>query len=164
MTQTWMNNDGLYLKFGTDKAVTNKAGEYVTHGALREIEVKIPVMTSVASTATIISDQTWIPAGVRLQEVEVVCDTVVTGSSSTLNIGLVKSDRTTEIDFDGILAAFPLTSMDAAGEKTVVVVGGTGAGAKLGTTTAFTGYITADYDTAAFTAGAITLRIRYYKV
>jgi hypothetical protein len=35
----WLNNDGLYLKYGTDKAVATTGGEYRTNGALREIEV-----------------------------------------------------------------------------------------------------------------------------
>jgi hypothetical protein len=157
----WFNPDGLHLKFGTEKTVPNKAGEYRTVGALREIEVRIDLATLVA-TPTILSDQTFFPKGARVEEVEVVVHTAATGATATLNLGLIRLDRTTVYDPDGFLAAFPLASMDAAGEKTVVRIGSAGAGSLIGTTTANAGYLVADFDTAAFTTGVIFVRIRYY--
>jgi len=159
----WLNSDGLYLEFGTAKATANTAGEYITTGALREIEVKID-LTTLGTSPAIQSDTVFIPAGVRIEEVEIVTQTAATsGGSAVLNVGLIQTDRSTAIDVDGLIAAIAITSHDAAGEKTVLRVGSTGAGALIGTTTANVGMLVADYDTAAYTAGVIYVRIRYYR-
>jgi hypothetical protein len=79
-------------------------------------------------------------------------------------VGLVRTDRTTEIDFDGILAAMPTATMTA-GNKVTLVKGGTNVGALVGsgTSIANVGYITASATTAtAFTAGVILLEIKYF--
>lgn len=159
---TWLNDDGLYLKFGTAKTDVEVGGEYRTYGELREIEVTID-LTDLTSSAAIISDTTFFPNGARIEEVEIVTQTAATSAgSATLDIGLIQTDRSTAIDADGLIAALAKTAVDAAGEKNVVRVGSTGAGALLGTTTSKVGYITANYGTAAFTAGVIRVRIRYY--
>lgn len=158
----WNNQDGLYLKYGTEKTVPTKAGEYVTTGALREWEVKLD-LTTLGLTPTplaVLGDTTLLPAGLRLEEVEVVVETAAVGATATLDIGLVREDRVTVIAETGILAAFPIASLDAAGEKTVVRVGSAGVGTLIGTTLAFPAHITADVDVAAFTAGVIWIRIR----
>ena len=154
--------DGLRLKFGTEKAVANKTGEYRTGGRLHEVQTEI-TLTSLADTSAILADLTLLPSGVRLEEVEIVNKTAATsGGSAVLNIGLVRENRSTAYDADGLIAALALTAYDTAGEKLIVRVGSTGAGALLGTTTANKGYLVADYDTAAFTAGVIVVTIRYY--
>lgn len=165
----WLNH-GLYTKYGVEQTVPMAGGEYVTTGALREVEFKI-LLTSLGSSSAIATSSTYsvdnifIPSGVRIEEVEIVVDTAATsGGSAALNIGLVDTDRSTAIDADGLVAALALTSIDAAGEKTVLRPGSTSAGALIGTTTADVGYIVADYDTAAYTAGTITVRVRYRKV
>lgn len=158
----WTNSDGLHIKTGYELgSAATAAGEYKTYGRLRDIEVKISLAT-LGTGSTILSDVTFFPKGARIEEVEVVVETAATGATAVLNLGLIRTDRTTAYDADGFLAAFPLASMDAAGEKTVVRVGSTGAGAFIGTTLANVGLLVADYDTAAFTAGVIKVRIRYY--
>lgn len=162
MAQNWLNNDGLFLKFGTDKTVVTTGGHYKTYGELREIELKL-TLTSLTQAEVVQNDQVFFGTGTRVQEVEVMTHTAaVTGTA--IDVGLVRTDRTTEIDFDGFLAAFPTASMNAVGEKVVVINGGTGAGAFIGATTiANPGYITASMtDATAFTAGIIYIRIRYY--
>jgi hypothetical protein len=158
----WLNADSLYLKRGVEKTVANKAGEYRFDGPLHCEEVVIN-LTAVGTNSTILSDVTAIPAGVRIEEVEVVVTTAATGATAVLNVGLIRTDRTTVYDADGFIAALALTAIDAAGEKTVLRVGSTGAGAFIGTTLANTGLLVADWDTAAFTAGQIVVRIYYYK-
>lgn len=163
MTNTWLDPDGLYRKYGTTKAVPNVAGEYKTYGELREIEIKLD-LTKVTATdgSYIVSDQVFFPKNVRIEAITVSTDVAGTGTGAVLNLGLVKTDRATEIDYNGFLAAFPLTSMDSAGETTTITAGGTYAGALIGTVNStFDGYITADYDTAAFTAGSVFIRIKY---
>lgn len=157
----WMNADGLYKKYGTDKTTPTKAGEYRTVGALREIEVKID-LTTLATGSTILSDVEFFPKNVRVEEIDIINLTAATsGGSAVLNLGLIRTDRTTAYDADGFVAALALTAFDAAGEKLTIRVGSTGAGALLGTTLANVGLLVADYDTASFTAGVIIVRIRF---
>jgi hypothetical protein len=160
-----LNADGLWVKFGTEKTLPNRGGEYNVRGDVREIEVVINLPT-LNQNEVVQSDVVFVPAGVRIQEVEVVTD-VVAATGVAVDVGLVKTDRTTEIDFNGLLATFPLASMSITGEKnTFSQEAGLGTGgALIGTTTAFVGYITASATTAtAFTTGSIRVRIRYYKI
>lgn len=157
---TWMNPDGLYKKYGTTKATATTAGEFTTTGQLREIEFKLD-LTTLGTASAIIADTTWMPK-MRLAEVEIRVHTAATGAGAVLNIGIINSDRTTAIDADGLVAALALTSLDAAGETMVIRVGSTGAGALLGTTTTTPAYFVADYDTAAYTAGVIFVKVRFY--
>ena len=161
MANTWLDPDGLFHKFGPTKAVANKGGEYKNYGTLREVELKID-LTALTQAETIQSDQVFIPAGARLQEVEIEVLTVgATGVA--IDVGLTKTDRTTEIDFDGILAAVVVANLTA-GNKINLVKGGTNAGALIGsgTSTAFVGMVSASATTAtAFTTGSILLKIRY---
>lgn len=161
---SWLN-DGLLKKFGVEKTVVNKAGEYVTTGAIREIEVNID-LTALTTTDAIMSDTTWIPANVRIQDVQVITKTVATtGTSAALNVGLIRNDRTTMVDADGFVEALAVTAMDAAGETTTLSapVSGTSVGNLIGTTIANTGYITAATSTGTFTAGEAIVKIRYYR-
>ena len=157
----YLNADGLYLKYGTDRGVSTTAGEFKTFGELRTIDVKID-LTTLGTGSTILADTTYFPKTVRIEQVEIVCHTAVTsGGSAVLNVGLIRTDRTTTYDADGFVAALALTAFDAAGEKVILTAGSTGAGAFIGTTLANPGLLVADYDTASFTAGVIIVRIKY---
>lgn len=157
------NADNLAWKYGLDEAVIGRAGEYVTNGPLRYIEVTINDMTVLGTSAAIMDNGVIFPINVRIEKVDVMTITACTGTGAVLNVGLVRnSDRSTAIDADGFVAALPLTSLDAAGEITSLVVGSSYAGSSIGLTTAtYPGLITADYDTAAFTAGKVAIRIWY---
>jgi hypothetical protein len=104
-----------------------------------------------------------IPGGSRIESVEVIAEVAAVGATATLDVGLVRLDRTTEIDFNGLVAALAVTSIDAAGERSALYPGVTGAGALVGTTTAFPGYITANRNTANFTAGKVIVRVNWYR-
>lgn len=162
----WYNNDGLYIKYGTEQDTpTVGAGEYQTPGPQRMVELVIPAMTSLGTSAAIQHDTVTLPKNARIEKVEIVTTTAVTsGGSAVLNIGLSRTDRSTELDYDGLVAALALASFNAAGETYTITNGATGAGALVGTTLAYNGYLTADYDTASFTAGAIKVRIFYSRV
>src|SRR3990167_4174105 len=97
---TWLNNDSLLRKFGTEQATANLAGEYRTTGHLHEVEVKID-LTDLTQTETIQSDVTVIPSGSRIVEVQVVTHTVA-ATGTAIDIGLIRTDRTTEIDYNGL--------------------------------------------------------------
>jgi hypothetical protein len=163
---TWLDSDQLFHKYGPDKALPTKGGEYVTTGALREIEFKID-LTTLTETETPLSDVVFFPK-MRIEDIEIVTHTVA-ATGVAIDIGLVRTDRTTEIDFDGLLAAYPVAQMSTAGEKVslrqevTTPVSMVGRGALVGTTTTNPGYVTCSRTTAtAFTAGVIFVRIRYY--
>jgi hypothetical protein len=164
---SYLDNDGLLRKYGTESAEPVAGGEYCTYGPLHEIEIKID-LTDLGSSSAIVDgvDNIFFPKNARIEEVEIVVHTAATSAgSATLDIGLVKaSDRSTAIDADGLVAAMAKTALDAAGEKTVLRVGGTGAGALIGTTNSNIGHFVANYGTAAFTAGVIYVRVKYYAV
>lgn len=164
----WMNSDGLYVQYGTEKATVNTGGEYVTTGGLREIELKV-TLSSLTASEVVQSDTLFIPSGMRIQEVEVITTTAAT-LGTAIDLGIIRTDRTTELDYDGLLAAFPIASMNAAGERTIFTASSTvplsavGTGALIGTTLANTGYITCSRtDGTAFGAGEILVKIRCYK-
>lgn len=158
----WDNNDGVRIKFGTEQATPSLAGEYRNNSALREVEFIID-LANLTETEVVQDDNIMIPAGVRIAEIKVVTTTAA-ATGVAIDLGLVRLDRTTEIDYNGFLAAFVTASMDAAGETTTLVVGSSTVGALVGTTTANVGYVTASRTTAtAFTAGRIVVTIKYYR-
>lgn len=162
----WYNSDGLYLEFGTTKPANETAGTYRTTGELREIECTLDVST-LTSTAggTIISNGLKFPDNVRVQEIEVVTQTACCGSGAVLNFGLIKEDRSTEIDNDGFLAVYPLANCSTAGATTVIRQGSSFVGALVGSEVSSAngpGYLVGDWDTAAFTGGILRIKIRYY--
>lgn len=167
MAQTWMDPDGLYHKFGVTKATANIGGEYRNTGRLRDIEFKID-LTALTQSETILSDQVFLPSGARIQEVDILTQTAA-ATGTAIDLGLTRTDRTTEIDFDGLLAAAPTSVMNSAGERSIyrvavtVPTGLTGTGALIGTTTSNVGYVSCSRtDGTAFTAGVIIVTIRYY--
>lgn len=164
----YLDSTGLYRKYGTEKAVSTRTGEYPTKGGLREIECKITLST-LTETETPVSDVVFFPK-MRVQEVEVITTTAA-ATGTAIDLGLIQTDRATEIDYNGFLAAFPTAAMDLAGERTIftaastVPASATGTGALIGTTTSNVGYITCSRtDATAFTAGELIIKIRYYAI
>ena len=155
----WLNGDGLYVKFGTDEADTGTAGEYRTNGPQRMVEVEI-TLANLGTASAILDDNALLPAGFRIEKVEIVNKTAATGDTAVLNVGLIRKDRSTAYDADGFCAAVAIADFNAAGETLSFTQPGSAAGgAFIGTTLAYSGYLVADYDTAAFTAGVVKVRI-----
>lgn len=159
----WFDNTGLYQKYGTEQTVPLKGGEYSTLGANRTIDLKID-LTTLTESETILSDNIFWPKTMRIESVEVVTVTAA-ATGAAIDLGLIRLDRSTEIDYDGILAAFATASMNAVGEKTVLTQGSSTAGALVGAAgTSYPGYITCSRTTGtAFTAGVIQVRINLYR-
>jgi hypothetical protein len=155
-----LNADGLFVKFGTEKTIANRSGEYKTYGDLREVEVTID-LTTLTATPKIVSDQLFFPTGVRIEEVETFATVASTGAS-TLSVGLIRTDRTTAIAATGFLAVSPAANYSTLGTKTVYRVGTAGVGTLVGTTSGtIVGYITATGTATPFTTGTVVVRIRY---
>lgn len=163
MVQAWLDNAGLYQKYGVDQTTVGKGGEYRNNGHFREIEVKID-LTTLTAAETVLDDNIFIPAGVRISEIKIVTQTAA-ATGTAIDLGLIRTDRATEIDYDGLLTAFPTATMNAANETTIITVPGAAAGGALvGTTTANVGHITCSRtDATAFTAGIIHVTIKYYR-
>lgn len=163
MVQAYYDNAGLYRKYGVDQTTTSTSGEYRNNGLMREIEFKID-LTALTETETILDDNIFIPIGMRIAEINIVTHTAA-ATGVAIDLGLIRTDRSTEIDYDGLLAAFPTANMNAAGETNSITDNTTYDGALVGATTAtYVGHVTCSRTTAtAFTAGVIYVRIRYYR-
>lgn len=165
LTQTWMDNSGLFQVYGVDQATTENGGEYKTFGELREVELNLNLTAAnfpFGATNYIPFDNVFIPAGVRIQEVETYVETVGAGATATLDVGLVRTDRTTVTSANGLVIAKTVASM-VAGEKAVLTSNTGFGGALIGTTTANVNYVSVRVNTASFTSGVIKIRIRYYR-
>lgn len=175
MSQNYTTKSGLFLQFGTDKAIPETFGDYVNFGTNRVIEGVIN-LTALSTTAIIASNTTFFPAfattpvsnGLFIEAIELIPEIAATTSSSaTLSIGLIQSDRATVPANYGTalvnaLAQTALTPLDA---KVTIIGGSTGAGGLIGAGPAIATapyYITAATGTGTFTAGQLRVRIFYH--
>lgn len=165
MAETWLNPDGLYVKFGLKQGVAAKGGQILDHGSpYRMVELNL-LFSDLATAASILHDTVYIPKNARIDKVEIVATTAFTdtGASFTLNVGLIKTDRVTEIDYDGLVAVLPLANLTPAGDWSIIDVNHAKKGALIGTTTAFKGLVTVDWDGEVPLTGAAKIRIFYYR-
>ena len=136
------------------------------------VEAEIADFTALGATAEIIGAEDggaprgiMVPKGAFIEKVElVVTDAATSANSPTLDFGLIKaSDRTTELDDDGPVAALALTSIDADGDVVEFIQGDTSHGALIGTTLTENGLlcVSVNLDTTGFTAGAAKVRVYY---
>lgn len=164
MVQSWMDNTNLYRKFGVDKATPKKAGEFKTYGQERIVEVKLN-LAELTETETIVDDTVILPVGALVKEINILTTTAA-ATGVAIDVGLIKqTDRTTEVDYNGLLDAFVTASMNTVGENvTYIAPGGIAAGSAgplLGTVLAFNSHISASRTTVtAFTAGVIRIQIK----
>lgn len=162
----YLDIGGLNQKYGLEQTVTSTGGEYRTVAELREIELTLNLASGsypFGATNYIVNDNVFFPAGVRIQEVELYTETAATGATATLDIGLMRTDRTTVTSATAFVAAATVASLATVGTKTIITAGSTFAGALIGTTTAAVNHITIRVNTASFTAGVVKVRIRYYR-
>lgn len=179
---SWTNSDGLYIKFGAEEGQVCKGGTYETCGPLTVTEFKFDYTDCVLASSILGSKDgaassghyagsagVLMPRGIRIEAVEVVAETAFTSSgtiaSATLDVGLIRNDRSTAYDDDGFLAALAFSGLDTAGESTYLTKGSTGAGAFIGTTLANSGWIVLNNDAHAshpLTAGKGVVRIYWY--
>ena len=158
---TWTNGDGLYLKFGTNEGTAGRGGEVVNYGGTHIIEFELDLTVLATATQTILSDTVVIPNGALLEKVIITVEEVSAGANANLDLGLVDQDRTTEIDFNGLLAASDGWHAADIGTIEEFVQGSTEHGALLGTVLTNTGLVTANADTAVFTDGTLKIVIEY---
>lgn len=175
---SWQNSDGLYVKFGLEESKVAQGGEVNKFSDIHEYVVTVDYSEMLSATYAIIDGGSAvgpqgvvIPEGLRITEVEVFAQSAFTSSgtigSATFSIGLKKrSDRSTELDHDGLLtASFVGSSIDAQGETSVIRIGSTGVGALVGTTLTEDGVIVGAntaHGSHPYTAGKAIVKIRGY--
>lgn len=155
---TWFNNDGLYIKYGTDKTIASSGGDFLSYGETREIEFTITLST-LTTSPVIQNDQIFIPAGVVIEEVQTFADVAGVGGTS-VSVGLVGLDRSTVASNTGFLAAAVIADHNVLGERTSYTAGVATAGVYVGTVTPSVGYITA-LAAGTYSAGVLRVRIKY---
>lgn len=156
---TWVNNDGLERRYGTDSAPESLTGEYHYDGPVKLIEIKFDYtdLPAVASNSVIIGDNFTLPKGSIVEKVEIFCDVDMdsAGDAMTLNVGWIDTDRSSNVDVDAFVVAATQTELNTGGSNVAGWVGAEVGGAK--TTTAK--LLTWEVDTAAATAGSGVIRL-----
>src|ERR1044072_177828 len=102
------NPAGLLLKYGRSEGQAGRAGEYRTNTGVRVLEFAVNLV-DVASAAAVFDYNAVIDKGWLIEKVEVETTVAATGTNATLNIGLQKTDGSTEYDYDGLGTAAALT-------------------------------------------------------
>jgi len=172
---TWLNSDGLYIKYGADESEVAKGGQYSTDGSLHEVEATLLWSDFASATAVLpINSSSYgivIPKGARIEEVETVVETAFvndgTVGTSTFVVGFNKADRTTALDVDGLLTSSATGTelgLATAGTKKTITVGSTGAGTLIGESLSENGvmvFANGGHASHPNTAGSINIRVRY---
>lgn len=159
---SWFNNDGLYLQYGTQKAVPTTMGDYLSYGEWRDIEFTLNLATGspLATAGTyIVGNTTFLGTNIFLESVNVSVETAAAGGTSVA-IGTRRLDRVTDIATNNILTATADGTL-VAGYNNTTTTGGL-VGTTI-TTTQFpdgSAYITAT-TVGTHTAGSIKVRLRY---
>jgi hypothetical protein len=158
----WINADGLYQEFGTEKGAVGNGGEYRTVGPERMSEFHIDLQNLTAVEEVLVSETDILPKNVRPIRVRtIVTEIPVTGDAANWNLGTVELDATTEIDFDGLVIAADGEVGAAVGTITDYTQASTDHGADLGELTTVPGRFVAWADTGTFSAGMLRVQVFY---
>lgn len=162
----WLNNDLLYIKYGTSLADPENAGEFLSYGANRVVEVFID-LTKLTSTAAIQSDTSFFgsPAAGQMfiENVEAVLEADAAGGTS-FSVGLIQTDRATIPANYSTAFINAETALADAGDKIIYTEDTANAGGLIGSSPAnATGpyYITA-LSNGTYTTGKVRVRIFYH--
>lgn len=159
------NDDGLVVWYPNAADTVTRAGEVELGGNrhMTFVRVALASLPTVASgDEQIVAESTTIPSGAFIEQVDVLVlkEPTDAAGNANLDFGLVDQDRSTEIDFNGFLAAADAFNAGTdLGKLTSYVVGTTEAGALIGTKITNTGYLTCSAETADWTAGVVELRV-----
>lgn len=174
LTTGYNNPDGLRQRYGVNEATVQRGGEYSIMGDGKH-KVSVALDLLALSTAApqaggkqcIICDNVTIPNGAFIEKIDVVVTKETAGVNANLDFGLVDQDRTTEIDFNGFLAAADAfnggTDLGShiVYEKTDAGSLTTEGGALIGTQITNTGLLCANPETADWTAGVLQITVTF---
>jgi hypothetical protein len=168
MAQNWLNKDGLFIQYGTDKTVSENAGTFATPGMPNRITEVYIDLTTLTSTAAIQSYTEIFPAPpsgqMYIEKVEVVMETA-SASGTSFSVGLIQMDQATiPTNYStAFVNALANASTNAAGDLVTLTAGSTSAGGLIGSQPAnATGpyYITA-LASGTYTTGKARVRIHW---
>lgn len=172
MAQNWLNKDGLFIQFGTDKTTAEAAGEFASPGnPNRIVECRID-LTTLTSTAAIQSNTLIFPAPpagqMYIEKVEATAE-VGAATGTSFSVGLIQMDRATIPSnySTAFINAEVTATLATAGMSQTYFQNTTHAGGLIGTAPAnATGpyYITALSAGSAYTTGIIRVRIYYHGI
>lgn len=145
--ETWLNDDGLKVPFGTSDGIQAEAGGIHTKGTVKELIVEIDFSNLPGTGTALEGDNFQLPLGAAVIS---SIYTPTTTFSHAVEIGTMGADGVVE-DKDGLHT----TSVLATGTTNV------GAGAQIGDVIAEDLYITVAETTTPPTAGAGTLVVSY---
>lgn len=160
----WMNNDGMFLQFGTSKAIPTTMGDFLSYGETRDIEFTLTPSTLTATPA-IQGNTTFLPTGVYIESIMTQAEATPPAGGTSISIGTMRADRSTVISNVALLNLQVLASHNTAGEtNTYFESVAAGGGTSVGTITNFPdgfAYITALAAGTYTGAGTMKVRIRY---
>lgn len=168
MAQNYLNADGLFLQFGTDKATVDSGGDYKNFGTNRVAEVFID-LTTLTSTAAIQSNTLIFPSGsgIFIEKVELVVETA-SASGTSFSVGFIQMDRSTIPSnySTALVNALINASTNTLGDVILMTVGSTSAGGLLGSFPASaTGpYYISALSSGTYTTGKVKVRVFYHGV
>lgn len=154
---TWLNSDGLGVRFGLDEAKLGPVAGYRTDGPQRFIEVVIDNATAFNATDDyILDDKVSLPEGALIEEVKVgdVSTAFASSGGGTISVGTIDKDQASNLAATSLLNAATVAEL---------VTGNTAAGDGSLVKTVLTKsvFLTLSVDTAVFQGGRGTIRIYY---
>lgn len=153
---TWTNNDGLQVGFGTRDTNNFEGASIRTTGRVNQLVIELGFGNFPTSAGTAPSSKEFkIPAGSLIQSSSLVVSSAFVGGTS-IGIGL-KNSAGTDIDADGIDAAIATAVVNAVGkvvQNDGALVGGV---LTVGTADAYLSSVIV----GTYTAGRGTLTIEY---
>lgn len=146
----WTNNDGLTIRYGVESPGPALGGMNPDKGAERTYVIEYLFSDLAATGATKIFPEIDLPANFQISKVEhsAIDAFASAGSAGTLDIGLIRHDRTTAVDLDGLGDGLTQANMNANTYDT-----STGTAVLVGTKLANAAYLVLIEQVAAFTAG-----------
>jgi len=158
---SWLDPDGLYRQYGTQKAVPTTVGDYLSYGEWRDIEFTVNLATAPYNTAGtyIIGNTTFLGTNIFIESVNYDVEVAAAGGTS-VSVGTMKLDRSTSISNTNLSAAVATASLTAGASTTVNTGGIVGTTVTNSTFTDGAAYITVT-TIGTFTAGTVKFRIRY---
>lgn len=184
ISTTWKNSDGLIVRFGTTEGTASVGGTYEDSvGGLQVLEFNGLDLTTLGTSSSGIGSLAgpgngtgsglFIPSTAVIEKVEIFVVKAATVGTS-LSMGLIKSDVTTQVDATGILNAETQSHLGTLGRRWIYTVSGGFLDGAPATTSAQQGtslgsipggagsgvdcYVTA-YTVGTFSAGVIDVRI-----
>lgn len=170
----WLNNDTLFLQYGTAKATSETGGEYKSYGANRVTEFLITGsgLSASSSSPTFLSYTDIFPSGtdIMIEKVELLAEAPISQTGTTLSVGFMNLDQKTlpsSTASTAIVNAISTASLSTQGVLVTLATGSTAAGNAIGlfSATSWTSpvYFTAFVNTAIST-GSIKTRVYWHGV